>query len=265
MVLEPIRPLSVRAFLRAFQHTLEYSIRYFRNLRRQCDASSGTITLIANVRYRWENRRVLIKKTDYGTALWFASVRLQSGVIGGHSGAKLETRKKVPPNPMPLSDIQIRSAKPSEKPKKLGDSAGLFLLVQPSGGKLWRFKHRIDGKEKKLSLGRYPYVTLQEARKRRDEARSNLARGTDPAEEKKQAELEAQNRNANSFERVGEEYLAKIAAEGREAVTIKKSRWLLSLLTPTIGSIPVSDIKPAQLLAAITLFTTRGTTKPLAE
>ncbi len=72
-----------------------------------------------------------------------------------------------------------------------------------------------------------------------------------PVEEKKRAELEAHVRNANSFELVAEEYLEKMAVEGREAVTIKKSRWLLSLLAPSIGTAPVSEIKPAQLLAAI--------------
>lgn len=125
---------------------------------------------------------------------------------------------------MPLSDAKIRTAKPSEKPRKLGDTAGLFLSVQPSGGKLWRFKYRFEGKEKKLSLGRYPDVSLQEARNRRDEARALVADGRDPAEEKRRAELEAQFRNANSFEVVAEEYLEKMAVEGREAVTIKKSR-----------------------------------------
>jgi integrase len=124
-------------------------------------------------------------------------------------------------------------------------------LLQPSGGKLWRFKYRFGGKEKKLSLGRYPDVSLQDARKRRDEARAMVAKGLDPAEERKRAELEASIRNANSFECVAEDYLEKIAVEGREVVTIKKSRWLLSLLTPAIGAMPVADIKPAQLLAAI--------------
>lgn len=65
---------------------------------------------------------------------------------------------------MPLSDIAIRAAKPGPKPIKLSDERGLFLLVQPSGGKLWRLKYRIAGKEKKLSLGRYPDVGLKEAR-----------------------------------------------------------------------------------------------------
>lgn len=172
------------------------------------------------------------------------------GPLGATLGAKLNTRKMWPPI-MPLSDVKIRTAKPGEKPRKLGDTGGLFLLLQPSGGKLWRFKYRFGGKEKKLSLGRYPDVSLQDARKRRDEARALVAKGLDPAEERKRAELEADIRNANSFECIAKEYLEKIAVEGREAVTIKKSQWLLSLLTPAIGAMPVADIKPAQLLAAI--------------
>ena len=79
---------------------------------------------------------------------------------------------------MPLSDLAIRSAKHGPKPIKLADERGLFLLLQPSGGKLWRLKYRFAGKEKKLGLGRYPDVTLKEVRERRDEApahRSPLA------------------------------------------------------------------------------------------
>ena len=69
---------------------------------------------------------------------------------------------------MPLTDVAIRNAKPRLKPYKLGDSLGLFLLVQRAGGKLWRLKYRVDGKEKKLSIGSYPEVGLAEARRRRD-------------------------------------------------------------------------------------------------
>lgn len=152
---------------------------------------------------------------------------------------------------MALTDIKIRTAKPSAKPRKLGDDGGLFLLIQPSGGKLWRLKYRVDGKEKKLSLGRYPDITLVEARRRRDEARTSIALGNDPAEEKRRAQLESATRRSNTFDAVAEEYLQKAALEGREAVTIKKSRWLLSLLSPRIGSQPVADITSADLLAAI--------------
>ena len=76
--------------------------------------------------------------------------------------------------PMPLTDTSIRNAKARTKPYKLGDSGGLFLLVQPSGGKLWRLKYRVDGREKKLGLGTYPEISLADARKRRDEAREVL-------------------------------------------------------------------------------------------
>lgn len=80
---------------------------------------------------------------------------------------------------MALTDTAIRNAKAKDKPYKLGDSLGLFLLVQPSGGKLWRLKFRVDGVEKKLSLGTYPATTLNEARAGRDEARRKLATGAD--------------------------------------------------------------------------------------
>lgn len=80
---------------------------------------------------------------------------------------------------MPLTDVAIRNAKPREKPYKVGDTLGLFLLVQPSGGKLWRVKYRIDGKEKKLAIGIYPQVGLAEARRRRDAARELVAAGKD--------------------------------------------------------------------------------------
>ncbi len=159
---------------------------------------------------------------------------------------------------MALTDIKIRNAKASEKPRKLGDDGGLFLLIQPSGGKLWRLKYRIDGKEKKLSLGRYPEISLQEARRRRDEARRSIAMGHDPAEEKKRAQVEAGILRSNTFDALAEEYLEKVALEGREAVTIKKSRWLLSLLSPGIGSQPVTDITPAELLSAIKVVHDKG-------
>ena len=92
---------------------------------------------------------------------------------------------------MALTDIAIRALVHSDKSIKKADEKGLFLLLQPSGGKLWRFKYRFGGKEKKLALGRYPDVSLKEARRRRDEARQTLAMGIDPGEEKKLQALTA--------------------------------------------------------------------------
>lgn len=118
---------------------------------------------------------------------------------------------------MPLSDIAIRTAKPGTKPIKLSDERGLFLLVQPSGGKLWRLKYRVAGKEKKLSLGCYPDVLLKEARERAGEARKLLAAGTDPSEKKRSDRLEATLKAAITFKAVADEYIAKSEREGRAA------------------------------------------------
>ena len=159
---------------------------------------------------------------------------------------------------MALTDVVIRGLVHGDKPIKKSDERGLFLLLQPSGGKLWRFKYRFNGKEKKLGLGRYPDVSLKEARRRRDQARETLAMGQDPGEAKKQAALMAALNAANSFEAVGNEYLDKAAREGREAVTINKSRWLLSLFNPSIGDKPIADLTPAELLRAMQVIEAKG-------
>jgi hypothetical protein len=159
---------------------------------------------------------------------------------------------------MPLSDIAIRAAKPGPKPIKLSDERGLFLLVQPSGGKLWRLKYRIAGKEKKLSLGRYPDVALKEARERCTEARKLIASGIDPSEQKRTERLDATLRAETTFKAVAEEYIEKSDREGRAAVTIGKARWLLSLLEPALGSRPVDEISPVELLGALKKVEAKG-------
>ncbi len=86
---------------------------------------------------------------------------------------------------MPLNARQIETAKPKEKEYKLTDGGGLYLLVKPNGAKYWRFKYRVLGKEKKLSIGVYPDISLADARLKREEARKIVALGGDPSEEKK--------------------------------------------------------------------------------
>lgn len=159
---------------------------------------------------------------------------------------------------MPLNDIAIRAAKPGPKPVKLSDERGLFLLVQPSGGKLWRLKYRIAGKEKKLSLGRYPDVALKDAREQASEARKLIAAGVDPSEKKRLDRLGATLKAATSFKAVADEYIDKSEREGRAAVTVGKARWLLSLLEPALGSRPVDEISPIELLAALKKVESRG-------
>ena len=86
---------------------------------------------------------------------------------------------------MPLNDMQIRRAKPEDKPYTLGDGQGLSLLIEPNGSKSWRFRYRYAGKPKMISLGVYPTITLADARSRRDEARKLVAEGKNPSEVRK--------------------------------------------------------------------------------
>lgn len=92
---------------------------------------------------------------------------------------------------MALTDTAIRNAKARDKDYKLADSGGLYLLITSAGGKLWRLKFRVDGKERKLALGRYAEISLAEARKQRDAARSQVAQGADPARDKQRRKVHA--------------------------------------------------------------------------
>lgn len=162
---------------------------------------------------------------------------------------------------MPLTDLAIRNAKPGAKPVKLSDGGGLYLLINPTGSKLWRLKFRVDNKEKALALGSYPAVGLAEARKRRDEARTQLAQGLDPSREKKRAKLKAQIQAADTFAAIAQEYCTKRKKDGAKPwakATATRSEYLLGLLMPSIGSLPISDIEPIEVLAAIRKIEKKG-------
>ena len=149
---------------------------------------------------------------------------------------------------MPLSDTAIRAARAGEVARKLADEKGLYLLLTTTGGKLWKLKYRFAGKEKKLSFGSYPEVSLKEARQRRDHARSLLAAGIDPGAARR-AEVAAQEESSKStFGALAAEYLDHMGRDGRVAVTIGKARWLFSLMEGDLASRPVAEIRPAELL-----------------
>jgi hypothetical protein len=107
---------------------------------------------------------------------------------------------------MALTPVAIRAAKPKALPYKLADEKGLFLLVQPSGAKLWRLKYRFHKIERKLSLGHYPEVSLKDARDRRDEARRMVEEGGDPIAARRREKLSAELRAATTFRLVADEY-----------------------------------------------------------
>lgn len=162
---------------------------------------------------------------------------------------------------MPLTDVAIRNAKPGAKPIKLADARGLHLLVTPAGGKLWRMKYRVDGKEKQLSIGAYPEISLSDARKRRDEARELLAKGQDPSLEKQRDKVRGRVEAENTFRIVADEYCAKRKRDGEKgwsAGTASRSEYLISLLMPSIGRMAITDIEPADVLAAVRKIERKG-------
>ena len=159
---------------------------------------------------------------------------------------------------MPLTDTAVRSAKPTDKPVKLFDERGLFLLIAPAGGKWWRFQYRFGGKHKSLSLGVYPDVALKKARERRDEARKLLADGIDPGEHRKAKKSAGADRAANSFEVVAREWFAKYEPKWAETHSSKIIRRLELDVFPWLGARPIADIAAPDLLACLRRIEARG-------
>jgi integrase len=156
-----------------------------------------------------------------------------------------------------LTVVQIQALKPAARPFKVFDSDGLYLLVQPSGALLWRFRYRCCGIERKLSLGKFPDVTLSQARRKRDEAKGELEDGIDPAEEKRQKRLQEELAAKTTFGLVAEEYIQKMKREGRAPATIKKARWFLELLGG-IAKRPLASVTPHELLDVLKRVERRG-------
>ena len=151
----------------------------------------------------------------------------------------------------PLSDTEIRQAKATGKPRKLFDGGGLFLLVDTNGKKGWRLKYRFAGKEKLLSLGAYPTVSLSEARKRREEARELLDKGMDPSLARKVARREIEERQATTFKRLAEEWQVHQQATLSEKTKEMAWRRLELDVFQALGGIPVADITPRMILEGV--------------
>lgn len=160
---------------------------------------------------------------------------------------------------MPLTDTAIRNAKPGEKPIRLFDGGGLYLEVSPAGGKLWRLKYRVDGKEKRLALGRYPDTGLKDARARRDDARKLLAAGADPGETRKAAKQAKAAVDTNTFEALGREWMATRGKEWTPGYASKTLSALERHAFPAIGRRPIADITAPELLALLRAIEQRGT------
>lgn len=156
-----------------------------------------------------------------------------------------------------LTEVQIRAAKPREKPYKLFDERGLFLLIAPGAdsyrGRLWRLRYRYAKVEKLLSLGNYPDISLKRAREKRDEARRLLAEGIDPSARRKSD----QQAKSETFEVIAREWL-EMRAKTSAAITMQKARWLLEMIFPRIGKRPIREITAPELLSALRRIESRG-------
>jgi len=157
-----------------------------------------------------------------------------------------------------LTDTKIRNAKPGKKPQRLFDERGLYLEVSPAGGKWWRLKYRIAGKEKRVSLGVYPDVSLRDARDRRDESRRLLADGIDPSDSRKATKAASIDRAANSFELVTREWFAKFSSEWAPNHRDRVIRLFERDIFPVIGGLPVSEVAAPQLLTVLRRIEARG-------
>jgi len=156
---------------------------------------------------------------------------------------------------MPLKDVTVRNAKPSVTPRKLSDGGGLHVLIQPMGSKLWRLAYRFAGKQKTLALGVYPVVSLEEARRRRDEAKKLLARSIDPSVQRK---VDKHAGKDSSFRAVAGEVVAKLKREGRAQRTLDKTTWLLEFAYREFGNRRIAEITARDLLALLRKIEGRG-------
>lgn len=156
---------------------------------------------------------------------------------------------------MPLSDFAIRSAKPRTKPYKLADAAGLYIYVQPSGSRLWRMAYRFNGKQKLLSFGAYPALSLADARVRRETAKRHIANGLDPAVQKRIEEAAALDEDRKTFGSIAAEIIKRCEKAEFSPQTMRRyRRMLLGYAGPQLGHRPIREITPHEILRLLKGF-----------
>ena len=152
---------------------------------------------------------------------------------------------------MPLSDTVIKAAKPKDKPYKLYDEQGLFIIIAANGGKWWRLKYFFNNKEKNMSLGTYPAISLKQARKIKDDARQLIAQGIDPSENKKAIKATKLGAAANSFEVIALEWIASHMANKASSHADKVKRRFETYIFPWLGNKAISDITAPEVLLCV--------------
>ncbi len=159
---------------------------------------------------------------------------------------------------MLLTNVECKGLKPKNKSYKKFDGAGLYLEIMPSGKKFWRFRYRFDGKEKRLSFGEYPIITLKEARDKQLEARKLLAADTDPSAKRKEDERERKIVEENTFEKIAREWHDNKKSNWTEKYAETIINRLEEDVFPEIGKLPISEVKPLVLVDMIRKIEKRG-------
>ncbi len=157
-----------------------------------------------------------------------------------------------------LTDTAIRKAKPAENRKRLSDGKGLYIEVAPSGGKWWRLKYRFSGKEKRISLGTYPEVSLKQARDRRDNARAQVADGIDPSVQRRADKAAMHRASVETFAAIAEEWQTKQKPRWTVGYAQIVARRLEKNIYPWLGNMPLTHISPQELLSVLRRTESRG-------
>jgi integrase len=157
-----------------------------------------------------------------------------------------------------LTHIVVRNATPTEKRYKLFDGNGLYLEVYPAGGKYWRLKYTYGGKDKRLSLGVYPEVSLADARGLKDKARAILKDGKDPATERRLMNAKLEEEAKNTFEVIAQEWLSIGKQRWSVTYTERVMGTMTGCVLPRLGRLPIGQVTPARVHDVVNLYEARG-------
>ncbi|WP_339798113.1 integrase arm-type DNA-binding domain-containing protein [uncultured Hyphomonas sp.] len=159
---------------------------------------------------------------------------------------------------MPLTDSEIEGFEPQEKSYKRADGGGLHIFVVPTGSKLWRMNYRFEGKQKTLSFGAWPVVTLEEARALRNNAKRLLRQDIDPGAVQQSRKARRRGRAPTTFDVIADEFLEKRRLEGLAETTLSKKAWLLDFAREELGIMSITDIRPRDVLAVLRVVESKG-------
>lgn len=185
------------------------------------------------------------------------------GILAGRKRVVSDDTHKIPTlerryAQMPLTDTQLRQAKPGDKARKIADGGGLHIYISTTGSKLWRLNYRYGGKQKLLSFGAYPGVSLAQAREKRESAKALLAEGIDPSEKRKADKKAEEAITRDTFENIAVELIEKKTIEGLAETTINKKKWLISLALDDLGTRPITEITAAEILVPLRRVEAKG-------